>query len=319
MEFITSNSWNISGEAIPVVMLVTDVVGEGQLGVVTIFCHHDQSKMEASNVLSALHQCNPLEPSVVVVRRYTNTPYIHQGSSHLPYLDMSTLSRGASSTQFSLDWLCLCRLLPFSDTKVVLPWEEGDQGWKCFPIFKRLYGKVQKRNTAPLTQFHCHSLHWSLISVKKRAPRQREDWAFTQPSSSSKMSIKPELSWNVSWSRKHRSWLEDTVIGRSNLPGDVKGGQHGWLNRQMPLFKRSFPRWAWLPLSSYYLGAFPLQFSSTICVVCWPPTHNRMRTSQLPPLHLSLRAYQLQASQAVQFFHLELHHFQYLLYQISLL
>ena len=88
---------------------------------VTTFCHHDQSKMEAFNALSALHQCNLLEPSVVVVRKYTNTPYIPQGSDHLPYLDVSTLSGGASSDQFPLDWLCLCRLLPFSHTEVVLP------------------------------------------------------------------------------------------------------------------------------------------------------------------------------------------------------
>ena len=34
------------------------------------------TKMEASNALSALCQCSSLETSVVVVRRYTNTPYI---------------------------------------------------------------------------------------------------------------------------------------------------------------------------------------------------------------------------------------------------
>ena len=55
------------------VILVTDGVGEGNLGMVTTFCHHDQSKMQATDALSALHQCKLLEPSVVVVRRYTNT------------------------------------------------------------------------------------------------------------------------------------------------------------------------------------------------------------------------------------------------------
>ena len=43
---------------------------------VNTFCCHDQVKIEASEALSALCQCDSLEPSVVVVRRYTNTPYI---------------------------------------------------------------------------------------------------------------------------------------------------------------------------------------------------------------------------------------------------
>ena len=103
------------------VILVTDGVEEGNLGMVTTFCHHNQAKMEASNAFSALHQCNSLEPSVFVVRRFTNTPYIPQGSSCLPYLDMNTLSEGASSAQFPLDQLYLHRLLPFPDTEVVLP------------------------------------------------------------------------------------------------------------------------------------------------------------------------------------------------------
>ena len=82
---------------------------------------------------SALHQYDLAEPSVVVVRRYTNTPYIPWGTSHFLYLDMSTLSGGASSTQFPLDWLHLHSLLPFSDTEVVLPQGEGEVALKVFP------------------------------------------------------------------------------------------------------------------------------------------------------------------------------------------
>ena len=76
VEFITHTSWKISGEATPMVILITDGVREGNLGMVTTFCHHDQAKMEASDVLSTLHQCGLPQPSVVVVKRYTNTPYI---------------------------------------------------------------------------------------------------------------------------------------------------------------------------------------------------------------------------------------------------
>ena len=107
------------------------------------------------------------------------------------------------------------------------------------------------------------------------------------------------------------------IIGRSNRPGGMRGSKHGWLSRQMPPFKRYFPGWAWLTLSRYCLGAFLLLFPSTTWMECWPLLHNRMRTSQLQPLHPSLRAHQLQAPQAVQLINLELHHFQYLPYQIS--
>ena len=57
-------------------ILVTHGVGKGNLGMVITFYFHNQAQMEASNALSALHQCDLPEPSVVVVRRYTNTPYI---------------------------------------------------------------------------------------------------------------------------------------------------------------------------------------------------------------------------------------------------
>ena len=131
VEFITHTSWKISGEATPTVILITEGVGEGNLGMVTTFCHHDQATMVASDALSSLHQCDSLQPSVVVVRRYTNTPYIPQGTSHFLYLDLSTLSGGASSTQFPLHQLYLCRLVPLSE--VVLPYEEGEVGLKVYP------------------------------------------------------------------------------------------------------------------------------------------------------------------------------------------
>ena len=41
MEFVTSNVQKLSGEAIPMAILVTDGVEEGNLSMVTTFCHHD--------------------------------------------------------------------------------------------------------------------------------------------------------------------------------------------------------------------------------------------------------------------------------------
>ena len=299
MEFITCNGPKISREAAPMAILVTDGVGEGNLGKVTNFCCHVPPKMATSDPLSALHQLNSAQPSVVVVRRYTNTPYIPWGSSHLLYLDMSTFSGGASSTQFPLDQLCLCRLLPFSDTEVVLPQEEGEIWLKVFLHFwEALWQSSEEEHhlsnpislSVPSLAFHPH---W------EEAPRQREDWAFTQPSSFYKTPIKPELSWNVSWLRKHRRWLKDMTIHGSNRPGGMRGSKHEWLSRQMPPFRRYFPRWVQLNLSSYCLGAFPSQFPFTTWADDWPSPHDRMRTSQLPHLHLSPRSHQLLVPQAV--------------------
>ena len=63
------------GETVPMVILVMDVVVEGNLGMVTTFCCHNQAKMEVSEAVSALCQCKSPEPSVVVVRRYTISLY----------------------------------------------------------------------------------------------------------------------------------------------------------------------------------------------------------------------------------------------------
>ena len=126
VEFITNTGPRTSGEATPIVILITDGVGEENLGMVTIFCCHDQNKMEPSSAVSALCQHDSPVPSAVVIRRYTNTPYIPPGTSQLLYLNVNTLSGGTSSIQFPLDCLCLCpqRLLP-SKTDVLLPHERG--------------------------------------------------------------------------------------------------------------------------------------------------------------------------------------------------
>ena len=135
------------------VILVTDGVGQGNLSMVTTFSHHDKTKVEASEAVSALHQCNSPEPSVVVVRRFTNSPYLPWGSFGFLYLDVTTLFGGTSSAQFPLDWLHLCKLLPYSDTEVVLP-QEGEEGLKVYPFFWRPYGKTQRKSTAYLIQYY---------------------------------------------------------------------------------------------------------------------------------------------------------------------
>ena len=318
LEFITSNSQTISGKTILMVILVTDRVGEWNLGMVTTFCHHNQAKMEASDAFSALHLCNSLEPSALIVRRYTNTPYIPGGSSHLPYLHMSILSGGASSTQSHWTSYVYAGCSPSLTLGCSCLEKRERWDWKCFPTSYMLHGKAQKRSTISLTWFCCQSLHQPLIPIKKRAPRLGGGSGFHQALKLLHDVNQARAQLECELAQENRSWLKDTTRGRSNWLGGMREGKHRWSSRQMPPFKRSFPRQAQLTLSGYCLGASSLQFPSAIWVECWPLTGNRMRTSQLPPLHLSLRAYRLQAPQAVQLMHPDLDHFQYLPYWISL-
>ena len=102
MGFITLTGPKRSKETTNPAILITDGIGEGDLDMMTAFCHPDQAKIEACDALSAL--C----PSVMLVRRYSNTPYIPRGTCCSLYLDVSTFSGGAASAQFPLDRLHLC-------------------------------------------------------------------------------------------------------------------------------------------------------------------------------------------------------------------
>ena len=223
--------------------------------------------MEVFNALTALHQCDSSKPTGVVERRYTNTPYIPQGSYSLPYLDVSTLPGGASSTIFPLDQLCVHRLFPFSDTEVVFSQEEGEWGWKCFPISKRLYGKDQKRE---------HNLsNPILLSVPLSAPSSLSRRGHPgggriglppSPQASTRFqSI--QISAGV-WvgPRKHKYSLKDMMIGGSKL---ARRHDRWWalmVKQADATFQEVFSQANLATLSSYCLGASPPQFPSTTWV-----------------------------------------------------
>ena len=103
-----------------------------------------------------------------MVRRYTNNPYIPQGTYHFLCLDVSTLSRGASSTQFPLDWLHLCRLLPFSEAHVVLPCEEGEVGLKVYLHSQEVLWKSSEE------KHHLPDLVFLLIPLSTLLPHQEQ-------------------------------------------------------------------------------------------------------------------------------------------------
>ena len=133
VEFVTITGPKKSGEATNTVILITDRVGESDLGLVMVFCHPDQARMEACDALFALLQHDSSELSVVVVRRYSNTPNIPRGASYALYLDMDAFPRGVPSTQFPLDRLHLCWLLPFSKSEVLLLSKVEEESLKMYP------------------------------------------------------------------------------------------------------------------------------------------------------------------------------------------
>ena len=159
MEFLTLTILKRNGEATNSVILITNGAGEGGLG------HGDSllSPWSSQGIglwcLSTLCQCNPSELSVMVVRRYSNSPYIWKRHP-VHFIWMWALSQGASSTQFPLDRLHLHQLIPFSRTELLLPHEEGKRGWKHAPISQRFCGRVWRRNTAFLIWFLCQYPHW---------------------------------------------------------------------------------------------------------------------------------------------------------------
>ena len=57
------------------VVLITDGVEEGRVGMVPTFCYHDQAKVESSEALSTVHQQDSPKPSIVVVIIFPNSPY----------------------------------------------------------------------------------------------------------------------------------------------------------------------------------------------------------------------------------------------------
>ena len=68
MDVVSSGNWKISGEIVPMVVLITDNMEEGSLGMMTTLSHHDQAKVESSEVLSNLHLRDSPELNMMVVR-----------------------------------------------------------------------------------------------------------------------------------------------------------------------------------------------------------------------------------------------------------
>ena len=170
--FVTLTALKKSGGTTNMAMFSTNGIGGRDLGMVMVFCHPDQARIKACNALSTLWQHDLSELSMVVVRRYSNTPYIPKGMSHALYLDMGTFPRGTASVQFPTDRLITSlQHLRFAATM----WG-GGRGVEDFPpISQSSYGIVQQRNTIFPIPSPCESPCPLLCHLWKSAPRLRKD------------------------------------------------------------------------------------------------------------------------------------------------
>ena len=76
-------------------------------------------------------------------------------------------------------------------------------GLKAFPYFQEALWQSSEEEHHLFDLILLSVPSFAPIPIKKRALRWRKDQAFTQPSSFYKMSIKPELSWSVSWPERY--------------------------------------------------------------------------------------------------------------------
>ena len=159
--FVTKTSLTVSGEVTPMVVLITNGVGKGDLAMVTTFCSHNQTRMEASEVLATICQHDLPMPRVSVVRGYTNNQYLLHSTRNL----QATLPWCESSPAvhffhpIPLDCLCLQKLLPYSKTEVLLPCEDGGTGYRTYHLIQGFYGNAPKSHATSPSQFHYQCLY----------------------------------------------------------------------------------------------------------------------------------------------------------------
>ena len=145
-----------------------------------------KTNLEASDALSILCQQDSPEPSVVVIRRCTNTftfPCKPLGSSTL----MSGLSLGVLLPLSSL-WTAYAYKGYFHTLKNerLLP-HRGGMGYKVYPYTQEVLWKALKKGTGSLNQCHYQFLVCSPSPYRRRHTNQgriRLQWVRLQPSPS---------------------------------------------------------------------------------------------------------------------------------------
>ena len=275
-------------------ILVIDGVGEGNLGMVTTFCYHDQSKMEASNAHSAFIN---MTHQIQVWLQWGGTP-----NSLYPLRGLlSPLSRHEHTL-----WGCFFHPIP---TWLALSMQIAPILWQWGCIASRR-GRDGVESISPF-------LRGSMAKLRREAPPLWPIFIFgpfigPHPHWGEDTQTEEELGFHQAL-----QLLQDTSQARSQveceLVQETQRLAQRYDDRQIKQSRRHEKWWALMvkQTDATFQEAFtqvnsadcikllPWCISSTVppatWVECWPPLHNKVRMSKLPQMHPSLRAHQPQA------------------------
>ena len=288
VKFITRSGRKTTCEEIaPMAILVTNGIGEGSLGMATIFLPLWPGK-------SGAFSCTfNLIPMGLTLSRCSGSEDLHQLSLCPMRVFWLPLPRGNHpfsrhfNHSISPTQMCLCRLLWYSSTQVILPWEKEGNRLKAIPFLKEALqeGSGEDHCLSPLYQ--CQSPPPPSTFIEMWAHRLRRQSASTQPWGSWKWLPRPGLSLCKSW----------PGIGRTSGPR--------WLSRWTPHSWRSSPKWVKPIWWGFFLGfPSPLPFKVQVPYVLWVKhsllSHNPGQMPQQMTPHQDLRALQPQHPWAVQ-------------------
>ena len=163
VEYVIKTSLRLSGEASPMAILISDGVGKGDLGMVMTFCSHNQVKMEASEVLTTLHQHDSPELSAFMVRRYTNIPSFPEEPPGYSS-SMWVISPRALLPNFLWTACILGTYFHIPRPRCSYPMKRVRWGIEHTPFLKRSCGNTLKRLAAPPTVERRHKQEWARMA-----------------------------------------------------------------------------------------------------------------------------------------------------------
>ena len=198
------------------------------------------------------------QPSVaVVMARYSNTPYISWRTSHSLFLDVGTLSGGASSAQFPLDRLCLYWLIPFlQDRGAATSWRGERKAGNVPPYLPEILWESSEEE------------HYLSDPISLSVPNVGPSSTFRRGHQEEGMQMEGGSGYHPALKllqdiNQARAQLEYELIQETqefaeryehkwakHVRRHARRG-HRWLIRPMPPSRRYFPRWVWQWLSSY--------------------------------------------------------------------
>ena len=207
------------------------------------FGRTDKAKVEPLNTLLTSVQQDSPDPGVVVVKIFTKSHYLPWGSFRYRYLDITTLSVGTLTTQFSLAQLQLYRLLLYSPSQIILPWETEGDGLKIYPVLMQTLWESSEEEHHLSLLCHCHSPLSPPIPIEMWPCKPKKHSVSASPWGNYKRLPKTRLSLNGGWPSNWKGWPRIMRTSNSRLFRDKRTNGLGLVSRWTPPSGRSSLRW----------------------------------------------------------------------------